>query len=98
MGNICTSARAGADPFKHIYSLPLVHRPKDVLLVVSISLSAYMLLPVQYARPYRIFAVLTTKPPIVDAARCGCVVCGATYITCLPIHLFMRFSCCFVFF
>ena len=33
MGDICSSASKTAHTFKHIYSLPLAHRPKGVLLV-----------------------------------------------------------------
>ena len=32
-GNIYKNAPVAVHPFKRIYSLPLVHRPKDVLLV-----------------------------------------------------------------
>ena len=34
MGDVQTSARVTAHAFKHICSLPLVHRPKGVLLVL----------------------------------------------------------------
>ena len=43
MGDICKSARATVHTFKHICTLPLLHRPKGILLVtVNVSLPPIM--------------------------------------------------------
>ena len=44
MGNMCTSASAHVHPLKQTYSLPLVHRPKGVLLVCYLFLALGILL------------------------------------------------------
>ena len=35
LSNICASARTAVHSFKHIYLLPLVHRPEGFLLVIA---------------------------------------------------------------
>ena len=37
VGDICTSAQVNEPTFKHICSLPLVHRPKGTLLLIYLS-------------------------------------------------------------
>ena len=66
----CTSARAPEHPFKQIYSFPPVHRPKDVLLVLTFCRHFWRIVQLYFLAGWFINNVTNTKRNISENNAC----------------------------